>query len=220
MTATPLTVSQNHPFLVHNQPEFAELLTFLDFAEGLTIGFADVNFAADADVLIEALKNHPACADIRFEVLNFSKQPDLRFLRDAILGRLAKTDPKTDSQQKRVLVVRGLEAAIGNEERGKYPPVLQDLNFVRDAYRWSLPYPILFILPDYAITRIAKYAPDFWAWRSGIFIFKMQAKTRETLKNQVFDAPEPFIASEENQAQIDQLKRLLMEYHPAGQTIA
>ncbi|NJM66405.1 MAG: tetratricopeptide repeat protein [Acaryochloris sp. RU_4_1] len=220
MTATLLAISQNHPFLVHNQPEFAELLTFLDFAEGLTIGFADVNFAADAEVLIEALKNHPSCADIGFEVLNFSNQPDLRFLRDAILERLAKTDSKANLQQKRVLIVRGLEVVIGNDGMSEYPPVLQDLNFVRDAYRTSVPYPILFVLPDYAVTRIAKYAPDFWAWRSGVFVFKMQAETRKILKNQVFETPGPFIASQENQAQIDQLQRLLMEYHPAGQAIA
>ncbi len=35
----------------------------------------------------------------------------------------------------------------------------------------DVPHPILFFLPDYALTRLAKYAPDFWAWRRGVFRF-------------------------------------------------
>ena len=74
---------------------------------------------------------------------------------------------KTD--RKLVLVVQGLEATIGTDGVGAYPPVLQDLNFIRDAYRQSVPHPLLFVLPDYAITRVSQYAPDFWAWSSGLF---------------------------------------------------
>jgi hypothetical protein len=70
------------------------------------------------------------------------------------------------------LTIGFLEVSFGTDELSEYPPVLQDLNFVRDAYSTSVPYPILFVLPDYAITRIAKYAPDFWAGRSGVFTFK------------------------------------------------
>jgi tetratricopeptide (TPR) repeat protein len=62
---------------------------------------------------------------------------------------------------------------------GDYPPVLQDLNFVRDAYKTSVPHPILFFLPDYAITRLAKFAPDFWAWRSAVFRFHTDRATLE-----------------------------------------
>jgi hypothetical protein len=107
---------------------------------------------------------------MRFEVFNLSRQKDLRFLFDELRQQLSKI--KLIEDQKLVVILRGLEAAIGTDELGEYPPVLQDLNFVRDAYSTSVPYPILFVLPDYAITRIAKYAPDFWAWRSGVFTFK------------------------------------------------
>jgi tetratricopeptide (TPR) repeat protein len=204
-------------FLALNQQVLAELVTFVDFAEGLTIGFVEINFAADGDALVEALRKNPACKGIRFEVLNLSRQPDLRFLRDELVQRLSKLEQVTD--QKRVLIVRGLEAAIGTDGVGAYPPVLQDLNFVRDAYRTSVPYPILFMLPDYAITRIAKYAPDFWAWSSGVFIFKTPEQTCEALRIEVMDVPAPYIASVENQEQIEQLKQLLMEYHPSGKPI-
>ena len=69
--------------------------------------------------------------------------------------------------KKLVLIIQGLEKSIG--KNGDYPPVLQDLNFVRDAFTNSVPYPIVFFLPDYAIARVVKFAPDFWAWKSGFF---------------------------------------------------
>jgi hypothetical protein len=44
----------------------------------------------------------------------------------------------------------------------------------------SVPHPLLFVLPDYAITRIAKFAPDFWAWRSGVFLFRTVPAIRDS----------------------------------------
>jgi hypothetical protein len=78
----------------------------------------------------------------------------------------SQTSIKFDDQPK-VVVVSGLEKSIG--VLGDYPPVLVDLNFARDAYRKLVPYPLLLILPSYAITRIAHFVPDFWAWKSAEF---------------------------------------------------
>jgi tetratricopeptide (TPR) repeat protein len=221
MSKTPDSIPA-HPFLTQNQEEFAGLLTFLDFsAEAFTIGFAEVNLAAESTVLVQALKEHPRCQNYKFEVFNFSRQPDLRFLRDELVQRLKPLPEVTEQLPcKRIVIVQGLEASIGTDGIGEYPPVLQDLNFVRDAYRTSVPYPVLFILPDYALTRLAKYAPDFWAWRSAVFLFKAHAKTRQELHTEVFDTPRPVIAAPENQALIDRLNQLLMEYHPSGREIA
>lgn len=58
----------------------------------------------------------------------------------------------------------GLENAIGGY--GDYPDILSNLNFARDSYPRRLPYPVLFLLPNYALTRFARFAPDFWAWKS------------------------------------------------------
>ncbi|NJN88344.1 MAG: hypothetical protein HC881_21215 [Leptolyngbyaceae cyanobacterium SL_7_1] len=124
-----------HAFLEQNQQEFAELLTFIDFAAGLTIGFVEVNQETEKAILVEALRNHFADTPIRLEVLNFSQEQDLRFLRDALVQRLERV--QTD--KKLVLLIQGLEVAIGMDQVGSYPPILQDLNFVRDAYRQSVP---------------------------------------------------------------------------------
>jgi len=204
-------------FLALNSLSLAELLTFIDFAENLAIAFVEVNFPPDANALIEALQNHPQCQDIQFVVFDFSQQPELRFLRDELIQRLA-TVPR-DQNKKLVLVVRGLERAIGIS--GNDPPVLQDLNFIRDAYKTSVPRPMLFILPDYAVTRLAKFAPDFWAWRSGVFQFQTMPKTRDDalkfLEPKMVDRhyDRPVIPE-----RIEILERLLMEYQPSGRAIA
>jgi tetratricopeptide (TPR) repeat protein len=200
-------------FIALNQQEFAELLTFIDFAEKFTVGFVEVNFPPDAELLIEALESNPECREIQFFVLDFYKQ-DLRFLRDEILKVLPTIQKEPD--KKLVLIVRGLEHSIG--VFGDYPPVLQDLNFVRDAYRRTVPHPILFILPDYAITRLAKFAPDFWAWKSGIFRFKTPQVTKDYAMAQTFNSDQAIgrLPTPEQQERIDLLNRLLMEYSPTG----
>jgi tetratricopeptide (TPR) repeat protein len=202
-------------FLAANQQEFAELLTFVDFAERFTLGLVEVNFPPEAELLIEALKTSPECCDIQFVTLNFS-DPNLRFIRDEIIKNLPKIEREPD--KKLVLIVRGLEQSIG--VFGEYPPVLQDLNFVRDAYKRTVPHPILFILPDYAITRLAKFAADFWAWKSGIFRFKTTPATKDYAIAQTANAENEIgmirLATPEEQERIDLLHRLLMDYKPTG----
>ncbi|QJB45423.1 tetratricopeptide repeat protein [Dolichospermum flos-aquae] len=198
-------------FVALNQDILAELLTFIDFSEKFTLGFIEINFPPDGELLIEALKTNSQCEEIQFVILKFA-DPNLRFLRDAIIHELANIEK--EANKKLVLIIQGLEKSIG--VFGEYPPFLQDLNFVRDAYKKTVPYPILFILPDYAINRLAKFAPDFWAWRSGVFRFKTLEKTREnaiaqTLESHIeIDRVEP----QEKQERIEILQSLLMEYKP------
>ena len=198
-------------FIALNQDILAELLTFIDFSEKFTLGFIEINFPPHGELLIEALKTNSQCEEIQFLILKFA-DPNLRFLRDEIVKELPKIEK--EANKKLVLIIQGLEKSIG--VFGEYPPFLQDLNFVRDAYKKTVPYPILFILPDYAINRLAKFAPDFWAWRSGVFRFKTLEKTKEnaiaqTLESNIeIDRVEP----QEKQERIEILQSLLMEYKP------
>ncbi|MHC5723958.1 MAG: tetratricopeptide repeat protein [Nostoc sp.] len=209
--------SERGAFIALNQEIFAELVTFVDFAEKFTIGFVEINFPPDAEILVEALKTNPDCRDIQFVTLSFS-DPNLRFLRDEIINILPTIEASTPLgfNKKLVLIVQGLEKSIG--VYGEYPPVLQDLNFVRDAYKRTVPHPILFILPDYALTRLAKFAPDFWAWQSGMFRFQTPQVTKDHAINEtqntqrIIDRLEP----PEKQERIELLQRLLMEYNPTG----
>jgi tetratricopeptide (TPR) repeat protein len=200
-------------FIALNQEVFAELLTFVDFAEKFTIGFVEINFPPHVEILVEALKTNPECRDIQYVSLNFPDQ-NLRFLRDEIVNILPTIE--IESNKKLVLIVQGLEKSIG--VYGDYPPVLQDLNFVRDAYKRTVPHPILFILPDYALTRLAKFAPDFWAWQSGMFRFQTPQVTKDNAIHETQNTERIINRLEppEKQERIDLLHRLLMEYNPTG----
>jgi hypothetical protein len=97
-------------FIAFNQQQLAELLTFIDFADRFTIGFVEINFPSEADILIEALKKHPKCQGIQFVNLHFS-DTDLRFLRDEIIKILPTIE--IDPKKKLVLLLQGLEKSIG-----------------------------------------------------------------------------------------------------------
>ncbi len=206
---TPELNLEKETFVQINQQSLAELLTFIDFADTqLTIGFVAVNFAEDRNTLIEILNNHSRCDEIQFEILNFG-DPNLRFLRDEIIRDLKEIHLEPD--KKLVLIVIGLEKSIGLS--GEYPPVLQDLNFVRDAFTNSVPHPILIFLPDHALTRLAKYAPDFWAWRKGVFYFQTVQSTQELAIEKTIQSERILESLDlpERQERIDLLERLLME---------
>ena len=198
-----------------NQESFDQLLTFVDIVRdnAFELGFIESNFAKDRDAIIQALISHPDCQEMQFEILDFP-DPDLRFLMDEILKVLPTV--KVQPHKKLILIVRGLEHSIGMT--GEYPPMLVDINWVRDAYPIKVPHPMLFCLPDYAITRVANFAPDLWAWNSGTFVFKTPANTRDDAVSQTLDASKEITNCEvpEKQERIDLLKRLLMEYTPSN----
>ncbi|MDG4551826.1 MAG: tetratricopeptide repeat protein [Candidatus Contendobacter sp.] len=66
--------------------------------------------------------------------------------------------------------VYGLENSL--REQGQNSPVLGQLNHERDLLRQFIPAALLIWLPDFALDYIARGAPDFWAWRSGVYEFQ------------------------------------------------
>jgi hypothetical protein len=155
-----------YPELIQaNLKTFKMLLAFVKAAEGLTIGFIESD-VVDAGIVIKALQEHSDAQAIQFDVMNFP-DPKLRFLLDELTDALPKRP--LDVGKKRVLILQGLEHSIGMT--GEYPPMLVALNVMRDAYVIDVPHPLLLCLPSYAVTRLGLYAPDFWDWRSGMFLF-------------------------------------------------
>ena len=205
------TKEKNQSFLNINQQVFTELLTFVDFSdEKLNIGFVEVNFAKDRDILIKELTEHQDCQNIQFEVLHFL-DPGLRFLRDELVAALKNIE--VSPNKKLVLLITGLEQSIGVLE--EYPDVLTNLNFVRDDLRHSVNYPLILFLPQYALTRLAKYAPDFWAWRRKVFSFKTITSTLDATVERTVSLYQNSqgLALPDKQERIDLLLGLLSEYN-------
>ncbi|MGK7954905.1 MAG: hypothetical protein AB4063_06530 [Crocosphaera sp.] len=211
-TQTILNVNKDREsFLDINQQTFKELLTFIDFADDrLNIGFVEIKFSQDRDILINALVAHPDCNNVQFEILDFS-DPNLRFLRDELVTALKQINIQPN--KKLILLITGLEKSIGIVE--EYPSVLTNLNFVRDDLRNSVPHPILFFLPDYALTRLAKYAPDFWRWRRKVFTFKTNRSSLIMNSNNIIYSDDYIdnLDLRKKKVRIEQLLNLLNEYN-------
>ena len=196
--------------LEHNQEVFQFLLAFVQMSRGLKIGFIEVNFPPDIDKVITAIAEHPKCASIQFAVLRFDDR-DMRFLLEGIKAELLKISIEPD--KKLVLILKGLEKAIAYS--GDNPPILTNLNYARDSFPIAVPHPLLFALPDYAVTRFAQFAPDFWAWTSSTFKFQTLPETRDRLTAEVSNYSHNsnrYFAKPEQGERIDLLERLLQEY--------
>jgi tetratricopeptide (TPR) repeat protein len=208
----PMKVS---PWRAQNQETLDALARFIDFADGFTLGFLEINFEDDLDEVLKALKTRPECAGTQFHVFTFD-DPNLRFLKDALEEKIQQLPPPVSQliEEKRVIFVKGLENAIGLF--GDYPPVLQDLNFVRDAWIESVPYPVLFCLPSYAINRIIKFAPDFWSWKSGIFRIAASQERQDEASIYALHAHRMFgnASQLEKQERIRLLEKLSQEFDP------
>jgi tetratricopeptide (TPR) repeat protein len=199
--------SNREVFRDRNVDILRKLVAFVTLSQGLTIGFAASPSSRETDLLVYFLTHDRDCADINFIILDFP-DPSLHFLLEAIVSKL---ESLPNYSKPRVVVIRGLEHSIG--VLGEYPPVLVDLNFTRDAYRRRLPYPILFVLPDYAITRIARFAPDFWAWKS--VEFQLQSIQHQEIIPVVKLVPDIPLKQKDlpvSQERFDLLERLLGEY--------
>ena len=171
---SPLS-AEEAAFLALNGDEFNHLVTFLDFApESLTIGFVAIDFPRDRETLFHLLAQDERCQDVQFEMFHCDDRK-LRFLRDQLIVEMPKRIPLPG--KKLVVVITGLEESIGL--LGEYPPVLQDLNYVREGFTSTVPHPLLICIPDTTLTRLAKFAPDFWAWRRAVLQFQTLPSTRE-----------------------------------------
>ena len=214
MMDSEVETDQTEEFISLNEEVIEKLATFIDFAEGFTIGFVEINFWADLDILIQHLKTHPKCADTQLIELTLD-DPSLRFLKDELVKRLQNY--LLIPEKRPIVWIKGLENSIGMS--GDYPPVLVDLNFVRDAFIESAPYPVLFCLPDYAINRVIQYAPDFWSWKSGVFRFKTRPSIQKLAADKTIDSDRirESLLLEDWQERIDTLERLAMEYRPTSE---
>ncbi len=196
-----------------NQEAIIQLTTFAHISQGFTLAFAEVNFALDLPLLVQVLEGHRRCRDVQFVVIRID-DPELEFVLSAIKEKLQAVE--LDPTKKLVLIVVGLERAIGYVDHGKTPEVIANFNFARDLFPRQLPYPVVFVLPDYALTRLARGAHDLWAWTSASVQIRSGRQRIEQVHEQVFEIGRLFGSDDKpvKQERIDLLQRLLTQYQP------
>ena len=164
MKTAPTTLSH------HNQVILDELAMTLDYAQGLTLLLARCNMPALRQTLIAQLQQKLAQDDIHLLDVTFT-EPVIE-LREQLGQRL--TESQTGA--KPVISIAGLELSI--PYKAEEIALLTELNMGRELFHRDTPVPLLFWLPDYALTALAQKAQDFWAWRSGVFDFETEEADR------------------------------------------
>jgi len=124
------------------------------------------------------------------------------------------------SAEDAVLFVYGLEHHLpsGDPERAQW--TLRALNWRRAAYQ-RLERPLAFWLPEYALAMVAREAPDFYDWNSGVFEIEVPQPQREALLAYALSLPDEAEASlpvEEKRARLRLLEGLWEEYR--GESVA
>jgi len=151
-----------------------QIASLIHLAEGFRLGFVkcDQPFQSRqmAARLKEMLKGE---ANIIIVEL---KEP-VSSLRRAVLQALESD--KSDYVGKKAIMVFGFEHSVPSVGPA---PALDELNQSRDNFPKSFSGPLLIWLPDYALTRLAREAPDFWGWRSGVFEFSPDQELISTVE--------------------------------------
>jgi formylglycine-generating enzyme required for sulfatase activity/tetratricopeptide (TPR) repeat protein len=151
-----------------NQEVLKRILRAIELAtkyHDFALYFVQCQLLTDQDNHINYLKEQCNEKGVELLKVNLSRKI-IENPREEILKELNETFPN-GNPDKLAIAVTGLEASILTDDNYESPAVLQILNMGREHYARDMPYPSLFWLPDYAITKIALGAPDFWAWRSG-----------------------------------------------------
>ncbi|HYH87564.1 MAG TPA: tetratricopeptide repeat protein [Pyrinomonadaceae bacterium] len=163
------------------------LVRALDYAEGFWLGFAKSNTYAQRRRVVALCKD--LLEPLKIRVVEIELTEPVADLLPILRERLAQerdthdegTPPEevdaTASRPKFVIFVYGLEHSIPSKEA--HPPLLSSLNLNRELFQRQAPHPLVLWMPDYALTALARKAPDFWAWRSGLYEFTPERETTE-----------------------------------------
>jgi tetratricopeptide (TPR) repeat protein len=183
---------------------FRRLIRSIEVSQKYFLFFVACNQIPRQNELIADIKAELPTKNI--EVVNF-KEPitDLLFELETILA-----DKKPDA-----IFVQGLGNSISSDGTGDANNVIYALNISRDSFNDAFQCPIYLWLPEYAVIKITRNAPDFFSVRSGVFYF---SSTAEQVISDIFQSTSSewletsSLPLAEKQKRIANLENLLAEY--------
>src|SRR5947199_6501299 len=170
--ATGLAQPLVAPWRLALQPgaDLVPLLRLLARAKGFALAFVKCNVLTQRERLVDDVSQSLKAKGRTVQRLDLS-EPVVDLLEEIL-----RLSPPLASED--VLFLLGFERSIPAEV--DFPPALVKLNLSREHFR-NLPCPLVIVLPDYALTQLARPAPDFWAWRSGVFEVSVQPEELATI---------------------------------------
>ncbi|HPS91249.1 MAG TPA: tetratricopeptide repeat protein [Methanothrix sp.] len=158
-----------------NQDVLLQIASLIRLAEGFRLGFIKCNqpiqCRQNADRLKEMLAGEKA-------IISIELHEPIASLRRAVLQALEPD--RLDRSGNSAIMIFGFEHSVPSNGPA---PALDELNQSREIFPKYFSCPVLIWLPDYALTRLAREAPDFWGWRSGVFEFFPELRLMTTLVN-------------------------------------
>jgi len=211
MADTQLHIDDERVQIVE-QDDFMALVRALRRAQGFALYFVECNVPVYRRDVSEAVRDRldRPVVDVHLgEVNRRSERPSI----DSILGRQIE-----DAPEEAVVFVWELEwlLPITEVDRDITQTTLREVNWRRGTYA-DLGRPLVVWLPEYAIRYLARNAPDFFDWNSGLYVFETPESDRPDLFETPLDVLEEegtaeSLPTEEKRRREAYLKSLLEEY--------
>ncbi|MGK7956303.1 MAG: tetratricopeptide repeat protein, partial [Crocosphaera sp.] len=189
MKEEKIVLEENLPLTV--EEEYEALVETIRFTEGFSLLFVECSPQQKTEIIKKIRLDIP---QQKIELLSLDKTVFNFYNRVKELPNLAEID---------ILFVTGLEYSLylyeeEMKERGwdsneiisisirGVPPVLVNLNQQRERFRDDFDICFVFLLPRFAIDYLIKRAPDFFDWRSGLFLFPEDRESLQQESSKVF----------------------------------
>ena len=198
---------------VKGKKEFEELTRALEWSNDFAIYFAVVNPPLIRKQAAEELKRSLEEKQIKVDYLELnSSYFDLLSIIPEEVPSYCLRGAETEICS--VLFIFGAEEAIAADAETRRL-FFDCLNWQRDKLRETIACPLVIWLPEFALRILALEAPDFWAWRSGVYYLEPEPvgilrDTQELLK--VGTSEYDVLTYQEKIRRLQQFKALLEDY--------
>ena len=198
---------------VKGKNEFEDLIRALEWSEEFAIYFAVINPPLIRKQMADELKGSLEKAKIQVHSLelNSSYFDLLSIIPEKVPSYCLRG---TETKIRYVLFIFGAEEAIAADAETQRL-FFDCLNWQRDKLREKIACPLVIWLPEFALKILALEAPDFWAWRSGVYYLEPEPvgilrDTQELLR--VVTSEYDVLTYQEKIKRLQQFKALIEDY--------
>jgi len=198
---------------VTGKNEFEDLVHALEWSNEFAIYFAVVNPPLIRKQTAEELKRSLDGKEIKVHSLELdSSHFDLLSIIPEEVPSFCLRGAETEIRS--VLFIFGAEEAIAADADTRRL-FFDCLNWQRDKLRETIACPMVFWLPEFAVRILTLEAPDFWAWRSGVYYLEPEpVGILKDIEELFKRGPSEYdsLTHQEKIKRLQQFKALLEEY--------
>ncbi len=200
-----------------NEPAISEDLERYDAADELRRLIRAVKFSQKHFLYFVCCNQVPKQNSLIAEIKKNLKGKPIKVIKfkKPITDLLGELQRRTIGADCEAVFVQGLERSISSDGKGAENALIYNLNISRDSFKKYLSCPLFLVIPEYALVKIIRHAPDFFSVRSGTFYF---SNPPEKVTEQIFQSVSSSLVESSSLPlagkikQIETLENLLAEY--------